>query len=218
MTQKIKIVVAENQELLRKSLVALLKTNSELEIVAEASNGRELIEYLKQAQVNVVLLDLDIPVMNCKITLEIIQRRFPEIKVIVLSSRPDASLKSDYMAYGANSYLCKNCDVQTLFRAIKMVRSEGYFFDNSTSKALLDSVLKDKQKLTLSSEVQFNAREKEILGRICNGETNKEIARNLHLSASTIDFYRSRIYGKTKCNNVISLLKFALKNELVILL
>jgi DNA-binding NarL/FixJ family response regulator len=216
MSQKIRIVIAEDEELFRKSLIALLKTNQELEVVAEAANGRELIEHLKQMHTDIVLLNPGMPVMNGKAALEILHQRFPKVKVIILSIHSDTRIKSEYMAYGANSYLYKTCDVQTLFKAIRIVKSEGYFFDNSTSKALLDSVLKDRQRTYLHSEVKFNERETEILKGICDGKTNKEIALSLHLSASTIDFYRTKIYSKTKCNNVARLLKYALKNGLVL--
>ncbi len=217
MTQKIKLIVAEEQELFRKSLISLLKTQAEFEVVSEASNGRELLEHLKHKHTDIVLLDTEMPVMDGKASLEIIKKRFPEIKVIVLSSRSDTSLMSDFMARGANSYICKSCSVATLFRAINSVKTEGYFFDSSTSKALLESVLKEKNASTKISEVKFNERETEILVRICDGKTNKEIANSLHLSSSTIDFYRTKIYGKTKCNNVTGLLKYALKNGIVAL-
>jgi DNA-binding NarL/FixJ family response regulator len=128
MTQKIKIIIAEDQELFRKSLAALLETYQELDIVTEASNGLELIKCLEQVHAHVVLLDIDIRVMNSRATLEIIKLRFPEIKVIILSARPDRHLKSYYMVYGANSYLNKSCDVQTLLKAIKTVKLEDYFF------------------------------------------------------------------------------------------
>jgi two-component system response regulator DegU len=217
MTQKIKIVLAEDQELFRKSLAALLKTKHDFEVVAEATNGKELLDQLKQAHVDVVLLDVEMPVMDGKTTLEIMRKRFPEVKVIVLSMHADMYLMSDFMSRGASSYLCKNCNVKTLFRAIQVVKNEGYFFDNSTSKALMDTVLKEKPGNAPVSEVRFNERETEILKRICDGKTNKEIATSLNLSASTIDFHRSKIYSKANCSNVTELLKYALRNGIVAL-
>lgn len=217
MFQKIKIMIAEEMELSRKSFAALLGANSELEVVADVSNGRLLVEQLKHKHADIVLMDTEVSVLDGKSALEIIKKRFPEVKVIVLSIHSHMSLMSDYMARGANSYLCKTCSVDTLFRAIKVVKSEGYFFDTSTSKALLESVLREKQANANFIEVRFNERETDILVRICDGKTNKEIANSLHLSSSTIDFYRTKIYGKTKCNNVTGLLKYALKNGIVAL-
>lgn len=217
MTQKIKIMIAESQELFRKSLVTLLNSNTELEVIADVCNGRQLVEQLKYTHANMVIIDTEMPVLDCKSTLEIIKKRFPEVRVLVLSVHADKSLMSDYMSRGSNSYLCKTCTVETLFRAIKVVHTEGYFFDSSTSKALLESVLKEKHSHAKFSEVKFNERETDILVRICDGKTNKEIANSLNLSSSTIDFYRTKIYGKTKCNNVTGLLKYALKNGIVAL-
>jgi DNA-binding NarL/FixJ family response regulator len=215
MSKKIKIIIAEAREVFRKSLSALLHTQTEFQVSADAANGRELLELLKQTPVDIVILDADIPGVDGKTVLEIINRRFSSIRIIILSDRSNAQLQTDFMAYGANSFLSKNCNVKTLFKAIHKVKTEGYFFDDSTSKALLDKVLKDKQRSAFVTEVQFNDREKEILKKICDGNTNKEIALDLHLSPSTIDFYRTKIYGKTKCNNVTGLLKYALKNGLI---
>lgn len=215
MNKKTKIIVAENREVFRKSLVALLQTQSEFQVAADVSDGRELLEILKKVPTDIVLLDTDMPIVDGRATLEVIQRRFPAIKVIVISDKLNAQLQTDFMSYGASSILSKNCSVKTLFTALRKVRSEGYFFDDATSKALLDSVLKDKQKSSLPNLVKFNERETEILKKICDGNTNKEIASNLHLSISTIDFYRAKIYHKTKCSNVTGLLKYALRNGLV---
>lgn len=217
MAKKIKVVLAESQELFRKSLAALLRSKSEFDVVAEAANGKELLDVLKRSSADVVLLDSEMPVMDGKTTLEIMRKRFPEVKAIVLSIHTDVQIMSDLMSHGACSYLSKICDVQTLFKAIQVVKNEGYFFDNSTSKALMDKVLRDKTESLLYSDVRFNDRETEILKRICDGKTNKEIATSLHLSTSAIDFYRTKIYNKAKCNNVATLLKFALRHGIVAL-
>lgn len=217
MSQRIRILVSEKNELYRKSLVSLLKTKSEFDIIGEAANGRELLEQLKKRHTDIVLLDNDLPIVDCKTSLEVITKRFPETKVVVLSSISDAEQMSNFMSWGANSYLCKNCNVETLVKAMQIVKTEGYYFDNITSKALLESVQKKKQTQEHFSEMLFNERETEIMKKICDGKTNKEIAISLNLSASTIDFYRTRIYGKTHCNSATSLLKYALRNGIVAL-
>ncbi|PBQ30208.1 hypothetical protein CNR22_00025 [Sphingobacteriaceae bacterium] len=153
--------------------------------------------------------------MNGRAVLSVIQQRFPEIKVILLSTQSNAELQSEFMGYGANSFISKDANVETLLKAIRKVHSEGFFFNSSLSKALLSTVLKEKHRATLLQEISFNEREREIIKKICDGLTNKQIAVELHLSASTIDFYRTKIYGKTNCNNVATLLRYALKNGLV---
>jgi len=209
-----KTIVAESKELLRKGLVALLKTKKDLEII-EASNGREVLEHLKTTEAQIVLLEANLPVLDGNAVLNIIQTRFPIIRVIILSEISNAQLQSDFMAMGASGFLCKTCSTETLFSAIEKVRTEGFFFDSITSKALLHTVIKGKQRSNTPNEISFNQRETDIIKKICDGLTNKEIAINLHLSASTIDFYRTKIYGKTKANCATGLLKYALKNGLV---
>jgi DNA-binding NarL/FixJ family response regulator len=215
--QKIRIILAEDQELFRKSLIALLATRPEFEIVAEAANGKELIEHMKNKEADIVLLDIEMPVMDGRTALEVIKKRFPKTRVIILSVHSGMHLMSDFMSRGAASFLSKNCSAEILFKAIAVVNSEGYFFDLTTSKALLDSVLKDKSEPPLFQEVSFNKRETEILVGICDGKTNREMASYLNLSASTIDFHRSKIYTKTNCSNVTELLKYALRNGIIAL-
>jgi DNA-binding NarL/FixJ family response regulator len=216
MAQKTTIILTEETELFRKSLVALLNTNPQFDIVAEASNGKELLEQLKTKSADIVILDTDMAILDGKAALEIIHRRFPQVKVIVLSKNSNMQYQSDFIANGASAYLSKNCDVKTLFNAIQKVKSEGYFFDNTTYVAMIDSILREKQKSSDSSVISFNERETEVLRKICDGKTNKEIATSLHLSVSTIDFYRTKIYNKVKCNNVAGLLKYALTNGLIV--
>jgi len=217
MIPKIKLIIADKQELFRKSLYSLLKTYPEFDLVGDAADGKELSALLKKAHADIVLLDASMPGVDGRAILEIIHRRFPDTRVIVLSDQTNSQVQTDFMANGANSFLNKNCDVKTLCKAIHKVKSDGFFFDDSTSKALLDMVLKEKQRMAVSPNATLNNRETDVLKQICDGRTNKEIAMNLHLSSSTIDFYRTKIYSKTKCNNVAHLLKYALRNGLVAL-
>lgn len=215
MNPKIRIVVAESLEIVRKSLLTLLKTKSDFNVHEDAADGKELLEILKKTHTDVVLLDTEIPIMDAKTIMNIIHQRFPEIKIIIMSNESNAQMQADYMANGASTFLGKDCSVETLFDAIRKVKSDGFFFNDSTSKALLESLLKDRKRSENPDNINFKDREIEIIKKICDGKTNKEIALNLHLSTSTIDFYRTKIYGKTKCNNSTGLLKYALKNGIV---
>jgi len=215
MLHKIKLIIANDQELFSQSLAALLNVQQEFDIVSEVSSGRELIEQLKQNYVDVVLLDTELPFIHGKSALEIIKSRFPAVKVIVLNYFSDTLRMSHYNSLGANGYLCTKCKLIDLIKAIKSVNSGGYCFDGNATKAPLKKGSVVKNNMHFVSEIKLNEREKEILYWICEGKTNKEIASYLHLSASTIDFHRTKIYGKTKCNNAVSLFRYALKLGMV---
>jgi two-component system, NarL family, response regulator DegU len=219
MEQKIEIILAEDKELFRKSLAELLKTEPTFQIVAQVENGRELIEKLKLINAHVVLLDIEMPVMDGRQALQIIRQRFTKTKVIVLSVHNEAELVSDFMARGASGYLTKDCSVEALFKAIKTVVNEGLYFDSTTSKALLHKVMDRAQHRpeTSNFEEKLNERETEIVREICDGKTNKQIASALHLSTSTIDFHKGKIYSKTHCSNATELVKYALKKGIIAL-
>jgi DNA-binding NarL/FixJ family response regulator len=168
-------------------------------------------------EADIVLIDAEMPVLDGRATVDLLQIRFPLVKSIVLSNNASHHQTTDFMARGAGCYLTINCGVDTLFKAIKTVSSEGFYFDSSISKAMLGALIKGKKTGDALSDVVFNDREVEVMKAVCDGHTNKEIAIRLHVSASTIDFYKGKIYEKTECNNVASLLKYALKKGIITL-
>lgn len=200
---------------MRKSFIALLKEDPALEIVGEASNGKELLELLKSTETDIVLLDIEMPIMNGVEALEVINKRFAEIKVVMLSMHAGAVFVSELMARGARAYLPKNCDADTFFEALHIVHNEGYYFDKSVSQAMLRGLQREKAINPLLDELSLSDREVEILKEICDGKTNKQIAELLKISASTVDFHRGNIYKKTKSKNITDLLKYAIKNGII---
>jgi DNA-binding NarL/FixJ family response regulator len=214
-TNSIKIVVAEDQELMRKSFIALLKEDKSFEVVGEAAHGKDLLDVLKAITADVVLLDIEMPVMNGKEALEIINKRFPEVKVIMLSMHGGPHFISELMARGARAFLLKNCDPDTLFDAIKTVHGEGFYFDKEISEAMLKGLQREKLINPLLDELSLSDREIEILKEICEGKTNKQISASLNISVNTVDFHRGNIYKKTKSKNIIDLLKYSIKNGIV---
>ncbi|MCD6065214.1 MAG: DNA-binding response regulator [Bacteroidetes bacterium] len=184
-------------------------------VIGEAQNGKEVLEFLKVSKPDVVLLDIEMPLMNGKETLEIIKKRFPETRVIMLSMHFDASYINEFMVRGARGYLAKGCDPETLFEAIRAVKKDGHFFGEKVAKAMLNGLQKERTIAPLLSEIALSDREIDILKEICTGKTNKEIAATLKISASTVDFHKQNIYRKTNSGNVTELVKYAIKNAIV---
>lgn len=217
MRKKIRVAIAESNVLLKQSLVSLLQTNTDFDVTGAVQNGKELLDHIKQKEVDLVIINSDMPFMSGKETLNVLQMRFPAVKAIVLGSQEGHNLTTDFMSIGARGYLTLNCEVETLFEAMHAVYSEGHYFDSSISKAMLGSLIKNKSAHHIN-DIEFSDRETDIMKEICDGKTNKEIASTLHLSASTVDFYKGRIYEKIDSNNVTDLVKFALRKGIVALI
>jgi len=215
MTKKVKIVIADDHELIRKGYISFLSEDPKISVIGEAENGNRLIELLKIKIPDIILLDLEMPVMNGEEALNIISKRFPEIKVIILSMHFGDALISYYMSKGARAFLSKNCNIETVFDAIHSVNTLGHYFSNSTSKALLNGMVKGQQSHSFTDKYTLTDRETEIVKQLCLGKTNKEIGSCLSISARTVDFHRRNIYEKTKCKNSCDLAVYAVKNAII---
>ncbi len=213
--EQIKIMLTEDQLLVRKALVSLLDDQPDFTVTGEAYNGKELIELIKDNEPHIVLLDIDMPVMNGHQTLEVIKKRFPNVKVIMLSMHTEPGFLNEFMSNGASAYLSKSIDIEILFEAIRTVNTEGIYFNKDLARALLNGIKREKTNQLFFNEPPLSSKELVILKELCKGKTNKVIADELHLSINTIDFHRGNIYIKTKCKNIAELVKFAIKQELV---
>lgn len=216
-SEKIKIAIAHRHELFRKSLSALLQTKSEMEVLSDYANGKLLLHAFKKEMVDILLLDSCIALPGSTLILQQVKERFPGTRVIVLSDEKNTTLPSDFIQLGAHGFLGANGSIATLFHAIHEVSKGAYYLDDAASLLLLDSILKNRNKNLPVLKIELSERETSILEQLCDGNTNKAIALNLHLSVSAIDFYRTRLYQKTNCNNAVGLLKYALKHGLVAL-
>jgi DNA-binding NarL/FixJ family response regulator len=214
-TKKTKIVLAEDHELMRRALVSLLEENSRIEVVGEAVNGKELLALLKTVKPDIILLDVEMPVMNGREALVHIKKKYPETGVIILSMYDETSLVSDLLANGANAFLSKGASTETMFKAIEAVKNTGFYFDKTISKSVLKSFLRKKGINPHFDEQALSKREIEVMRELCNGKTNKEIAGLFSISASTIDFHRTNIYRKTKSGNITDLVKYAIKHAFI---
>ena len=136
----IKVAIADDHALFRAGVKTALSVKKDVELIAEADNGMQLLNLLKHIEPDVILLDIQMPIMDGIQTLPEIRKLRPDAKVIILSMHNDHSMISKLMEIGANSYLTKNSDSETIYQAIKTCYEQEFFFNELTNKALLTGI------------------------------------------------------------------------------
>src|SRR5580704_7445884 len=151
----IKVVIADDHALFRAGVKTALSVKKDVELIAEADNGMQLLNLLRHIEPDVVLLDIQMPIMDGIATLPEIRKLYPNVKVIILSMHNDHSMISKLMEIGANSYLTKNSDSETIYSAIKTCYEQEFFFNELTNKALL-SGLRSRRTDTIGIPQEVN--------------------------------------------------------------
>lgn len=215
MGDKIKLVIVEDHDMFREGLRYVLDTNPAFEIVAEASNGIEFLKILDDGLPDVVLMDIDMPVMNgIDATIQAIQK-YPALNIITLSMHGDYGHYKKMIDSGAKGFVLKSAGVDQLTEAIKEVMKGNVYF----SQELLMNIILKKNANPVSTELvkqlEISEREMDVLRLICQGNTNKQIADKLFISIKTVEGHKSKLMLKTDTNNTVSLVLFAIKNQLV---
>lgn len=216
--KKIKLIIADDQVLFLKGLRLLINTFDSIELVAEATNGEQLIKLINIHQPDVVLIDLKMPVMDGIEATKKIRQTNPDLKIILLSMHNDQRIINHIMKIGANSYLLKNEEPEILREAIEEVTRKGFYFNDYVSKALLSGIQQPRTgdiHTTLTDNYHLTRREIEILKLICEEYTSGEIAQQLYISTRTVEGHRKSLLSKTGVRNTAGLVLFALKNQLV---
>lgn len=213
---KIKIGVVDDQHLFRKGLISLILEFNEMNVILEASNGKEMIDKMTSTKIpDVVLLDLEMPEMDGVATLAWLKAKHPRIRVIVLTMHNEESIIGHMIESGAHGFLLKNDPIETLIDGIHSVIDTGYFFDDRISRALLTRLITGEKIKPKFNKVDLSEREIEIIQLICEELTNTEIADKLCLSVRTIDGHRSQILEKINARNTVGIVMYAVKNGLV---
>ena len=213
--KEILISIADDHVLVRKGFISLLHTQPHIKVINEADNGKMLLEGMKKRQPHIALLDIEMPVMNGRETLEIINKKYPEVRVIMLSMHNQGNYISEFMTNGACAFLPKNADPKVLIHAIESVYLTGKYYNAETSEALLKGLKRNKGISLSLQQVSLSERELEILKKLCEGKTNNEIGAALNISYNTVHFHRGNIYQKTKTKNISDLIKYAVKHGII---
>jgi len=208
----IRVALVDDQPLFRAGITSLLKDYDNMEVVLEASNGKEFFERIKRPHPHVVLLDIEMPKMNGIETTRQLKERYPEIKIIILTMHNEEEFIFDLMTKGAHGFLPKDKSVEELVTAISGVIYKGKYYNDE----VVDVLLKGSKGLVKNLKMNIlTEREIEIIRMICKQKTNKEIGEALGVSVRTIENQRTTILLKTNTKNVAGVVMYALKHKLI---
>ncbi len=211
----IKVAIADDHALFRAGVKTALSSKKDVELIAEADNGMQLLNLLKHIEPDVILLDIQMPIMDGIATLPEIRKINPYVKVIILSMHNDHSMISKLMEIGANSYLTKNSDSETIYQAIKTCYEQEFYFNELTNKALLTGLRTRKLEPDGMMDAQLTDKEVKILKLMCEEKTTKEIADIVDISPRTVEAIRDKLKTKTGAKSMAGLVMYAVKKGFV---
>jgi DNA-binding NarL/FixJ family response regulator len=218
MTQKIKIHLADDHQVLIDGLTNLLRTVTDFEVVGNSLDGTTIYNDVINNEVDILLLDISMPKKDgIEVLKEFNQKGFP-CKVIILSSYDDLKIIKEVMKLGAKGYLTKKSAGENIIQAIRTVNLGEEYFDDYVREKIFSSFTQNNPKLNKSSFSEnqtLSARELEIITLISLEYSGKEISEQLFISLNTVETHRKNIMKKLKTKNVIGLVKYALKNNLI---
>ena len=198
-TRPLRVIIAEDYELSRNGIIVSLQRKSAFQIVGEASQGDEAIEQTALLRPDIVLMDIEMPVMDGIQATRLIKQRFPDVKVLMLTSHDDKEEALAALTAGADGYCLKDIAVERLIQVMEMVHDEAVWLDPGIAKVVMAN-LQESRKTNLAISKADNdlltERELEILQAIVNGLSNKEIGELLHISLHTVKVHVRNIIDK----------------------
>ena len=204
----IQVVLADDHDLVRSGIKALLSTVEGVQVIAEARNGNELLQLLESVKPDVVMTDISMPGMDGITAIAEIHNRFPDVKVLVLSMYDTVDFVKRAVSNGACGYLMKDAPPFELEQALRSVMATGSYFSAAVAQRLL-------QPSEPTVDDELTTRQVEILTLIAQGKSAKEIAFELGLSPKTVDVHRARIMERLRLNDIASLTRYAVRKGLV---
>jgi two-component system, NarL family, response regulator DegU len=215
MTKKTTIAIVDDHAMFREGLAGLLKDFDELRVIIQASSGIDLMAQLKFQQPDIVLLDIQMPLMDGIETTISIKKKYPDIKIIILTMHNDEELIFDLIKKGANGFLPKDKSVEHVVDAIYAVLEKNYYYNDYMSQAMISGINSETNKRQVYVKNPLSERELEIIRLICKQYNTKEIADIVKLSLRTVQKHKENIYSKTKSKNSNGLIMYAMKHKLL---
>jgi DNA-binding NarL/FixJ family response regulator len=216
MEETIKLMIVDDHKIFRDGLKLLLGQFPFIGEIEEASDGKEFLDSLETGFPDIVLMDINMPVLGGIEATKEALRRYPELKIIVLTTFHDEDYVEQMMMAGVEGYMLKRSTPEEFEEALLKVNGGGNYF----SDEIIRTVSRNLQRLRneagrMSSLPEFTQREREVLELICQGYNNDQIADRIHISSKTVEKHKSNLFQKTHSGNTVNLIIYAFKNELV---
>jgi DNA-binding NarL/FixJ family response regulator len=208
-----RVLIADDHQMFVDGLKSLLEEEEEVCVVGEAKNGLEVLDICDREVVDIVIMDINMPVMDGIQTSRELSKKYPAIKILGLSMYNDRDYISDILKAGALGYVLKNTGKENLLRAISTLQSGSSYLSEEVSKTLLSSFIKNIPAAQVSEKL--SDREKEVLDCIASGLTTQEIGEKLFISKNTVETHRKNLLYKLKARNTAELVNNAYKQRLI---
>jgi DNA-binding NarL/FixJ family response regulator len=206
----IRILLADNERLLRQLLRNMLQEQPDMEVVGEAGDGREALELVRQLTPDIVIMDVTMPNLNGIDATRQINREFPKVKVTALSVHSNTMFVVDMLKAGALGYVLKDSLFDELAESIRTVSSGGKYLSPKIAGKVVDAFIRGIDPTVESTLKTLSTREREVLQLIAEGKSTKEIALQLHVSSKAIEANRRKIMDKLDARSIAELVKIAI--------
>jgi two-component system nitrate/nitrite response regulator NarL len=212
-TKPIRVLLADDHPVVRKGLAICLGKADKISIVGEAWNGKEAVEKVAELGPDLVLMDIDMPLMNGLSATEVLRKQFPAVKVLILSMHAGSDYVVRILQSGAHGYVLKTAPPEELIKAIETVHAGEAYFSPDVARVALNQFVRGTGEGPGSG--QISNREREVLVAIAEGLSNKEIAARLNVGVRTVETHRERIMRKLNIHSVAGLTRFAIQKGLI---
>lgn len=210
----INLLIADDHQIFIDGLKSLLASDKRFVVVAEANNGKEVLEQLANKEIDIAILDVNMPEMNGIEATKLIAKNYPVVKTLILTMHNRKEFIVELIAAGASGYLLKNCNKSELTDALLALNDNKDYYSREVTDAVIES-LKQKKKGELHPQIELSKREVEVLQLIAKEFTTKEIGQKLFISENTVETHRRNLISKLNMRNTAGLVRYAVENKLL---
>lgn len=212
----IKVAVVDDHALVRKGIALFIKSLKGVEVLIEAENGQDLLKQIQETHVDIVLLDIQMPVMDGYEACQILVQNFPGVKVLIMSHLVNKESIHKALQAGAHGYFSKGGQPKQMETAIRTIQDKGIYFEPGLNALLHEALLWDKKSGYKGNPLStLSEQEMRIIHLVCKGYDNAEIADHLSINIRTVETHRTRIIDKTEAKNFTSVILLAIKHDCI---
>lgn len=210
MADKLRIILAEDHETVRAGIKLLVNSQTDMEVIGEASNGSEAIKQSQKLLPDVLVMDISMPELNGLKATKKLKQLCPQVKVLTLTRHTDDSYLQQLIKAGASGYILKQSAPDELLRAVRAVASGEGYLDTALTKKVLGDYVNRSNALRGENKTEMTNRESEVLRLIARGYSNKEIGERMNISVKTVEAHKANAMKKTDMRSRIDIVRYAI--------